>query len=84
MQAAVVEKFVQPLVVREVSIPTPGPGQALVQVFATGVGHTDLHALDGDGPAVRPKTPRHHRVIAELSRSGIERRRMRYASVAWC
>jgi alcohol dehydrogenase, propanol-preferring len=72
MQAAVVEKFVPPLVIREVPIPTPGPGQALVQVFATGVCHTDLHAVDGDGPAVRPKTPRHHRVISELSRYGEE------------
>jgi len=37
VKAAVVEKFGGPLVVREVPIPTPGPGQALVQVFATAV-----------------------------------------------
>ncbi len=35
MKAAVVEKFGEPLVVREVPIPTPGPGQALVEAFAT-------------------------------------------------
>jgi propanol-preferring alcohol dehydrogenase len=56
MKAAVVEKFVEPLVVREVPIPTPGPGQALVQVFATGVCHTDLQAVDGDWP-VKPRMP---------------------------
>ena len=56
MKAAVVEKFGQPLAVREVPIPTPGPGQALVQVFATGVCHTDLHAVDGDWP-VKPMMP---------------------------
>ena len=56
MKAAVVEKFGEPLVVREVPIPTPGPGQALVQVFATGVCHTDLHAVDGDWP-VKPMMP---------------------------
>ena len=50
MKAAVVEKFGEPLVVREIPIPTPGPGQALVEVFATGVCHTDLHAVDGDWP----------------------------------
>jgi propanol-preferring alcohol dehydrogenase len=56
MKAAVVDKFGEPLVVREVPIPSPGPGQALVQVFATGVCHTDLHAVDGDWP-VKPRMP---------------------------
>jgi propanol-preferring alcohol dehydrogenase len=56
MKAAVVEKFGAPLVVQEVPIPTPGPGQALVEVFATGVCHTDLHAVDGDWP-VKPIMP---------------------------
>ena len=56
MKAAVVEKFGEPLTVREVPIPTPGSGQALVQVFATGVCHTDLHAVDGDWP-VKPMMP---------------------------
>ena len=56
MKAAVVEKFGEPLVVREVPIPTPGPGQALVEIFATGVCHTDLHAVDGDWP-IKPTLP---------------------------
>jgi propanol-preferring alcohol dehydrogenase len=56
MKAAIVEKFGEPLVVREVPIPTPGLGQALVEVFATGVCHTDLHAADGDWP-VKPTLP---------------------------
>jgi propanol-preferring alcohol dehydrogenase len=56
MRAAVVEKFGEPLVVQEVPIPTPGPGQALVEVFATGVCHTDLHAVDGDWP-IKPTLP---------------------------
>ena len=56
MKAAVVEKFGEPLMVREVPIPTPGPGQALVEVFATGVCHTDLHAVDGDWP-IKPTLP---------------------------
>ena len=56
MKAAVVEKFRQPLQIREVPVPSPGPGQALVQIVATGVCHTDLHAADGDWP-IKPNPP---------------------------
>jgi propanol-preferring alcohol dehydrogenase len=56
MQVAVVETFGEPLVVRELPVPTPGPGQALVEIFASGVCHTDLHAADGDWP-VKPTLP---------------------------
>jgi alcohol dehydrogenase, propanol-preferring len=56
MKAAVVEKFGEPLVVREVPIPTPGPGQVLVEIVATGVCHTDLHAAEGDWP-IKPALP---------------------------
>src|SRR5262249_62312863 len=56
MQAAVVREFGKPLVIQEVDIPTPGPGEILVKVAATGVCHTDLHALDGDWP-VKPQPP---------------------------
>jgi propanol-preferring alcohol dehydrogenase len=56
MEAAVVEKFGQPLTIRELPVPTPGPGQALVEVIASGVCHTDLHAAAGDWP-VKPTLP---------------------------
>lgn len=56
MQAAVVENFGEPLVVRELPVPSPGPGQALVEISASGVCHTDLHAADGDWP-VKPTLP---------------------------
>ena len=56
MKAAIVEEFGKPLVIREVPIPAPGPGQALVKIIATGVCHTDLHAADGDWP-VKPALP---------------------------
>src|SRR5579884_2261401 len=56
MQAAVVERFGEPLVVKEVAVPEPGPGQALVQIVATGVCNTDLHAAEGDWP-VKPTLP---------------------------
>jgi len=56
MQAAFVEKFGKPLVLREAKIPTPGPGQIVVKTEACGVCHTDLHARNGDWP-VKPPLP---------------------------
>lgn len=56
MQAALVEHFGKPLVLREVPVPTPGPGQILVKTEACGVCHTDLHAAKGDWP-LRPTLP---------------------------
>jgi propanol-preferring alcohol dehydrogenase len=61
MQAAVVEEFGKPLVLKELDIPTPGPGQILVKTEACGVCHTDLHAASGDWPLkpTLPFTPGH-------------------------
>ncbi|MCF8706958.1 alcohol dehydrogenase AdhP [Rhizorhapis sp. SPR117] len=56
MKAAVVHAFGKPLKIEEVPIPTPGPGEVLVKVVATGVCHTDLHAAIGDWP-VKPSPP---------------------------
>ncbi|MBC3953711.1 MULTISPECIES: alcohol dehydrogenase AdhP [Pseudomonas] len=56
MQAAVVEAFGKPLVMRQLDIPEPGPGQILIKTEACGVCHTDLHAARGDWP-VKPSPP---------------------------
>jgi len=56
MKAAVVRRLGQPLSIEELAIPTPGPGEVLVKIMATGVCHTDLHAADGDWP-VKPTAP---------------------------
>lgn len=56
MLAAVVESFGQPLVMRHLDIPTPGPGMILIKVEACGVCHTDLHAARGDWP-LKPSLP---------------------------
>jgi propanol-preferring alcohol dehydrogenase len=56
MKAAVVHTVGGPLTVEEVPIPTPGPGEVLVKIMASGVCHTDLHAADGDWP-VKPTLP---------------------------
>jgi propanol-preferring alcohol dehydrogenase len=56
MKAAVVREFGKPLLIEEVQVPRPGPGQILVKIAATGVCHTDLHAAEGDWP-VKPNPP---------------------------
>jgi len=56
MQAAVVHAFGKPLEIEEVPVPTPGLGEVLVKINASGVCHTDLHAAGGDWP-VKPVPP---------------------------
>lgn len=56
MKAAVVTALGAPLDIREVPVPTPGPGQIVARVRASGVCHTDLHAAEGDWP-VKPQPP---------------------------
>jgi len=56
MKAAVVRKFGDPLTIDELPVPTPGYGEVLVKIAATGVCHTDLHAATGDWP-VKPSLP---------------------------
>jgi propanol-preferring alcohol dehydrogenase len=56
MKAAVVRKFGAPLTIDELPVPTPGYGEVLVKIVATGVCHTDLHAATGDWP-VKPSLP---------------------------
>lgn len=56
MRAAVVRAFDRPIAIEEVPVPTPGPGEVLVEIRASGVCHTDLHAARGDWP-VKPSLP---------------------------
>ncbi len=55
MQAMVLEAPGRPLVLKELPVPAPGPGQVLVKVNACGVCRTDLHILDGE--LAHPKLP---------------------------
>lgn len=57
MKAIVVEKFKQPLKVKEVPEPKLRTGfDVIVRIHACGVCHTDLHAADGDWP-MKPNPP---------------------------
>jgi S-(hydroxymethyl)glutathione dehydrogenase / alcohol dehydrogenase len=51
MRAAVLEKFGEPLVVQELELADPGPGEVLVRLVACGVCHTDLYTASGVDPS---------------------------------
>jgi S-(hydroxymethyl)glutathione dehydrogenase/alcohol dehydrogenase len=51
MRAAVLEQFGQPLVVQDVELADPGPGEVLVRLVACGVCHTDLYTASGADPS---------------------------------
>src|SRR5215469_878022 len=51
IRAAVLEQFAQPLVVQEVDLDGPGPGEVLVRLHACGVCHTDLYTASGADPS---------------------------------
>jgi S-(hydroxymethyl)glutathione dehydrogenase/alcohol dehydrogenase len=51
MRAAVLEEFGEPLVVQEVELADPAPGEVLVRLVACGVCHTDLYTASGDDPS---------------------------------
>jgi propanol-preferring alcohol dehydrogenase len=55
-KAAVVHDFAKPLVVEDVPRQALEPGQVRVEVEATGLCHTDIHAAHGDWP-VKPSPP---------------------------
>src|SRR3712207_2345059 len=51
IRAAVLEEFAQPLVVQDVELDDPGPGEVLVRLAACGVCHTDLYTASGVDPS---------------------------------
>src|SRR5215204_7214798 len=51
IRAAVLEEFANPLVVQEVELEGPKPGEVLVRLAACGVCHTDLYTASGADPA---------------------------------
>lgn len=56
MKAAVIREFGSLLKIEEVEVKRPGRNEILVKIIASGVCHTDLHAIQGDWP-VKPKMP---------------------------
>ena len=55
-RGAFVRNFKQPLHLEGIAFSDPSPGEILAQMKASGVCHTDLHAVDGDWP-IKPLLP---------------------------
>jgi S-(hydroxymethyl)glutathione dehydrogenase / alcohol dehydrogenase len=49
IQAAIFREVHQPLTVETIDIDTPGPYEVLIRTVASGVCHSDLHVVDGNG-----------------------------------
>jgi propanol-preferring alcohol dehydrogenase len=59
-----------PLQAVELNAPRPGPRDILVRVSACGVCRTDLHVVEGDLPARRPRIVPGHEVVGAVERLG--------------
>jgi S-(hydroxymethyl)glutathione dehydrogenase/alcohol dehydrogenase len=51
VRAAVLEQFGSPLVVQELDLADPAPGEVLVRLVACGVCHTDMYTASGADPS---------------------------------
>ena len=49
-KCAIVDHHGEKFTVKEIPTPEPAKGQVLVKIHASGVCHTDVHAVDGDWP----------------------------------
>lgn len=63
----------RPLVVEEVELEGPGPGEVLVEIAASGLCHSDLSVIDGSRPRVMPMVLGHEAsgVVGEVA-AGVE------------
>lgn len=70
MKAMVFDAVGQPLSLRDVPKPEPGPGQVQLKVTACGICRTDLHVVDGDlAEPVLPLIPG-HQIVGEVTALG--------------
>jgi len=70
IQAAVLESFGEPLVVQEVELAEPQPGEVLVRLEACGVCHTDLYTASGADPSGYAPTVLGHEGAGVVERVG--------------
>ena len=59
-----------PLQLREVPAPVPGPGEVLVKVHVCGVCRTDLHVIEGELADVKHPLVPGHQVVGMVARPG--------------
>jgi S-(hydroxymethyl)glutathione dehydrogenase/alcohol dehydrogenase len=72
IRAAVLEEFASPLVVQEVDLAEPGPGEVLVRLQACGVCHTDMYTASGVDPSGYAPTVLGHEGAGVVERCGVD------------
>jgi propanol-preferring alcohol dehydrogenase len=70
MQAIVLTEPGQPLELRDLPVPTPGPDEVLIRVEACAVCRTDLHIVDGELPAPRLPLIPGHQIVGTVEQLG--------------
>jgi S-(hydroxymethyl)glutathione dehydrogenase / alcohol dehydrogenase len=70
IRAAVLEQFGRPLVVQELELAEPGPGEVLVRLHACGICHTDMYTASGVDPSGYAPTVLGHEGAGVVERCG--------------
>lgn len=70
MKAAVLDRFNEPLDIREVDDPRPGPGEVIVRTRAAGICRTDLKIAGGGIPTVPTPLIMGHELAGEVAALG--------------
>jgi 2-desacetyl-2-hydroxyethyl bacteriochlorophyllide A dehydrogenase len=70
MKAAVLERFNEPLNVREMDDPEPGVGEVIVRTRAAGICRTDLKIIEGAIPTVKTPLILGHELAGEVAALG--------------
>jgi len=70
MQAMVLERPKTALKMRERPVPSPGPGEVLIEIGACGVCRTDLHVVDGELPDPKLPIVPGHEIVGRVATLG--------------
>ena len=70
MRAMVLEAAGQPLKLTQREIPSPKPGQLLIEISACGVCRTDLHVVDGELPDPKLPIVPGHEIVGRVLETG--------------
>ena len=82
--AAVLPDTGLPIDVREIELASPGPGEVLVRIHASGVCHSDLNAVDGTAATRCPAVLGHEGSgVVEAIGSGVDLRVGTHVALSW-
>ena len=76
----------RPLILEDLPVPEPGPGQVLLKVEACGVCRTDLHITAGELPPLHDAITPGHQIVGRIEKLGVEVRGVsvgQRAGVSW-